>query len=461
MLTWNDSDTICALSTPPGRGGIAVVRVSGPLASDVVRKNFPALPEQLESHKIYYGHFHDVKGETLDEVLVSYFAQGKSFTSQQTLEISCHGSPTIVDSILNALITSGARLARPGEFTFRAFMNGRIDLVQAESVLSLIESTTPAMQRLAVRQLEGDLSKELRQAMETLIYVLAHIEADIDFSTENLEVIDRKVIDDKLSTVTGTLQRLVQSYEHGRLAKDGLRVVLLGSPNAGKSSLLNFLMSEERSIVTPVAGTTRDFIEGAMMVDGHQVTLVDTAGLRDTTDSVEKIGVERSLAQAAHADMLFYLCDNSTLNKQDILDFEKYVGAAKTAVFVVTKSDLPASSTNATCLQVLRDKNVPVIVTSTVNHLGKEALLKMIGLQLESAGRKSADAIVLQSRHFAGITHALQAIKQAEKALRENLSSDLVSLDLRTGLSSIQEILGETANEAVIDKIFSEFCLGK
>ena len=298
-----DEDTICAVSTPSGVGGIAVVRLSGPRAFELGRMIGPFLPENPESHHIYFGTLRSPEGGApIDEALLSTFHHAKSYTGEETVEISCHGSPAITQWILQELVSVGARVADRGEFSYRAFINGKIDLVQAEGVLELVESQSKRSAQQGLRQLKGGLSQQLKSIENDLLYVLASIEAAIDFSTENLEVLDKPEISTRIERVKKNIEALLLSYNHGRLLVDGLRAALVGAPNVGKSSLFNLLLSEERSIVTEIPGTTRDVVESSVLIDGVKICLLDTAGIRDTGDVVERLGIQRSRDAHASAD---------------------------------------------------------------------------------------------------------------------------------------------------------------
>ena len=312
MIREQDSHTICALATASAAAGLAVIRVSGQEALEVCASLCPFLPKEPESHRIYYGFLQTFEGhEKLDEVLVSYFQKGKSFTGERTVEISCHGGVVITRRILNELILAGARTAERGEFTYRAFMNGRIDLVQAESVLQLVNSQTEKASRMAFRHLEGALSAEITEALEGLTWVAAHLEANIDYSFEDIVVASTEKLRERTGQVQNRLNTLIQTYPAGRKMNEGVRVAILGEPNTGKSSLLNAFLCKERAIVTDLPGTTRDTVEDSLQLGGHQISFVDTAGLRETEDRVEKIGIDRSYEQAQEADILLYVIDKA------------------------------------------------------------------------------------------------------------------------------------------------------
>ncbi|MEZ4870987.1 MAG: tRNA uridine-5-carboxymethylaminomethyl(34) synthesis GTPase MnmE [Bdellovibrionales bacterium] len=305
-----DHDTICAVATAPGVGGIAVIRLSGSIADQVIRKSCPFIPNPTESHRVYYGFLIDpISSEEVDEVLVTYFQKGKSFTNEETYEISCHGGQVVSQNILDILIQSGARLAEPGEFTYRAFMSGRIDLVQAESVLQLIDSQSKKSARLSLRQLKGQLSNQLRVIETEMTEILAHLEANIDFAAEDIEIKSNLYLSEKASAIETQLAELLKTYQQGRIINSGLKVALIGLPNVGKSSLMNTLVGEERAIVTDVPGTTRDIVESRTLINGVVVEFVDTAGLRSTEDKVEKLGIQRTQVALREADLVFVVVD--------------------------------------------------------------------------------------------------------------------------------------------------------
>lgn len=445
-LSETDKDTICALATASGLGAISVLRVSGPKAADITRKLAAFLPESLESHKIYYGTLKDVEsGLPLDEVLVSYFQHGRSFTGETVFEISCHGSEAVVGEILRNLIAAGTRPANRGEFTFRAFMNGRLDLVQAESVLSLIESKSTRATQLALRQLQGLLSKRLLVLKDKVTLVLAHLEANIDFASEDIEIATAGELDLRILAALKETEELLKGYRQGRMIREGFQIALCGRPNVGKSSLLNALAGEERAIVTPVAGTTRDFVEAELVFDGVRVQAVDTAGLRVTDDPVEKIGIQRALEKLKNVDLVLLVEDASSEERLSEV-FNEDIPWAKTLV-LFNKCDLRASSGNE-----LR-------VSATTGE-GLENLRAKLNERVKN--ELSEDSTVVSSaRHFQGLTQLRQSLLQSQNLLKDGESPDFIALELQIGLQALYEVLGLTYDDQVMDKVFSEFCLGK
>lgn len=478
LLRAGDDDTICALSTPPGLGGVALLRISGKSALAVARKLCAFLPQIPESHRLYFGvcrssssavtvatsgfpsiseYNSKIQNEPIDQVLVSFFANGRSFTGEETVEISCHGGSVLAGVILKELIDSGARLATPGEFTYRAFMNGKLDLVQAESVLSLIESQSRQTAKAAFRQLQGGLSQEFAEIENDLVWILAHLEASIDFSTEGIEVVPSIHLSERAMIVQQRVAVLLNSYKQGKLLKEGLEIAIVGRPNAGKSSLLNAFLREDRAIVTPYAGTTRDTIEGRVLINGILITFVDTAGLRDTDDEIEKLGIERSRVALKRADLVFHVID--------ILD--PVAGLAElefseSCFYLVNKSDLGMGNPKA-----LRDVliargadpgrifNVSAKDRSGVSEveLALDSLLKDLDV--------GASNLVMQARHFELLQKIHSCLNEAIELIKSDESPEFIAFELQEGVRAIHSLLGKKFDEQVIDRIFKEFCLGK
>ncbi|MFN7262986.1 MAG: tRNA uridine-5-carboxymethylaminomethyl(34) synthesis GTPase MnmE [Pseudobdellovibrionaceae bacterium] len=471
-----DQDTICAVSTPPGRGGISVVRVSGKKSWSTVRAFLKTLPSEGESHKAYFGLFKS-GDETIDEVLVTYFAHGRSFTGEETCEISCHGSPVVVSEILRCLTNAGLRSADRGEFTYRAFMNNRIDLVQAESIVSMIESQSLAASKQAARQLQGGLSHLIERIESSLTWCLAHIEAGIDFATENLEYVSNDVLVQKLTQIAAEIEGLAGTFRSGRLVREGVKIALIGAPNVGKSSLLNCLMGEERAIVTEIAGTTRDVIEDSFSHEGLQIKVLDTAGIRESIDRVETLGIERSLRASKEADLCLFVFDHSNpkdWSEPKTLDLLRT--RAQDALIIFNKADTADQN-----LQQLTDafegtlRASKIFSNEEMKHVFSGSKIVFISaLDKRSAGvLKSAiynhllvsgfedSSLVSHARQFELLSSAGRQIRVATESLERDLGAEFVALELKESLMSIQQILGKSFDDQIMDRVFKEFCIGK
>lgn len=472
-----DQQTICAVSTPAGIGGISVVRLSGADAIQIIRYFCLFIPTVPESHRAYYGIF-KAQNDDIDEVVCTFFQKGRSFTGEDTIEISCHGNPQICQEIVSLLVSKGARLAERGEFTFRAFMNGRIDLVQAESVLSLIESQSKMSARQSLRQLQGNLSHDLEGIEDQLTWCLAHMEASIDFSTEGIDVVDLSDLKNRLTNILEKINKLIFSYQSGRIIKDGYHLVLAGLPNVGKSSLLNLLIDEEKAIVTDIPGTTRDLVDAAFFVDGIKVRITDTAGLRESEDLVERIGVERSRKAQSQADGILFVFDVSLgLSQEEVLLLEEMAVSNPIAtIFIVgNKADkvkMPVdhllhqissqlSSSKVENLQglpqVLKDRFVILsALDMTSGQLIKDVLKKQVLMfQYED------QSLISQQRHYENLVVAAKCTESCLNLVASAASPELTSLELKEALLKVQEILGKRFDDQIMDRVFKEFCIGK
>lgn len=449
-LIGREESTICAPITATYQSGVSVVRISGLKALEHGRQLLPFLPREPESHRIYYGFAVDPKSaEPIDEVLVSYFQKGKSFTGEETLEVSCHGNPLIVAKIMETLVASGCLPAERGEFTFRAFHHGRIDLVQAEAVLSLIEGQSVRATQLAMRQLKGELSRKLSAIEDHLTWCLANIEAGIDFTTEDIDVLEYQEIKNRAGLVCSEIERLVSSYHENRPAREGLRVAIIGLPNSGKSSLMNALLEQQRAIVTEIPGTTRDVIEAELALGNGKVILLDTAGLRETQDRVEQIGIQKAREEATEADLILYLVDSTVgLTAED----RKELAGLKNPMLVLTKSDL-VSGTSETNLS-------DAISISSKNEAGLAELKAVFQKEL-SKGLTEEGAVIIQKRHYSILLNVKARALAALKLLESKASLEFVALELQESLSGIFEILGKRLDDQVMDRVFKEFCIGK
>ncbi len=461
-----NEQTICAISTALGPGGIAIIRVSGPSAAEFSKKIVPKLKTKtIESHKAYFAEIVDFKGAKVDEVVVTYFATGKSFTGEEVIEISCHGSNYISQKILDLLIESGCLLAERGEFTFRAFMNNRIDLIQAEAVLSLIESQNELSAKVALRQLDGHVSQKFDHLESELTWCLAHIEASIDFSSEGIDIVDPQVLIQKLEVIKTQIDELIESYKAGKLVKEGIKLVLLGKPNVGKSSLLNCLVQDEKAIVTEVAGTTRDVIEAQTVLNGVRFQISDTAGLRDTLDQVEIIGVDRSKKEAIKADVLLVVLslDDESAWQETLVLAQSFQATKK--LFLINKSDLyPGLALSAVRekLQILYPKLDPNLVLLT-SHLDSSCRSRVLEGAKEAVGDLNYldQAMISSARQLEGARYCSQMIEKTLVELQNNIGAEFVAMFLKEALVSLQKILGRVYDDQILDRIFKEFCLGK
>ena len=458
-------ETICAISTAPGKGGIAVIRVSGPASLFAAKKIAPGLlKKKIESHKAYFCEIFDSKNLKIDEALITYFAKGRSFTGEEVVEISCHGSTYITQKIVDLLIENGCSMADRGEFTFRAFMNNRIDLVQAESVLSLIDSQNELSAKMALRQLDGHISTQFLKLESDLTWCLAHIEASIDFSTEGLDIIDNSILIEKVRTILEKIHQLINSYQSGRLIKDGIKVVLVGEPNVGKSSLLNLLLQNEKAIVTEIAGTTRDVIEGATVHEGVKYLISDTAGLRETADLVEKIGVDRSRQEALKADTLCFVVDVNEPDWNRTFQLFKELGGSK-SLFLVNKMDQAVQMTKDQITKKLQSYQAninpdQVILTSALDPLARSRVLDHVKSTIGSLSYLE-EAMISSARQFEKAKYAAEMIEVSLKELEKNSGAEFVAMYLKDALVSLQQILGHVYDDQVMDRVFKEFCLGK
>lgn len=453
---WND--TIVALSTPPGVGALGVIRLSGPQAIELVNELMPGKDLlSKSSHTIHVGWL-QWKNKQLDEVVVSLFKAPKSFTGENVVEISCHGSPYILQLVLEACIEAGARLARPGEFTLRAFLNEKMDLAQAEAVADVIASHSAAAHQTALLQMRGGFSKVLSHLREQLIQFSALIELELDFATEDVEFADRSALMELVRTVFNTVKRLLESFKLGNVIKHGVNVAIIGKPNAGKSTLLNALLNENRAIVSEIAGTTRDTIEEVLNIDGILFRLIDTAGIRQSVDAIEIIGVEKSLEKMKSADIVVYLFDVATDTLDELNKVEDWLhDTTRHYMLAGNKADLLSEAKRDLLLQ--SHPGMVLLEAKRGWHIErlKEKLVDMV---LEGKA-ESENTIVTNARHYAALQKVEKSIYDIQEGLANHISGDLLAIDIRQCLHYLGEITGAITNEDQLDYIFSKFCIGK
>ncbi len=460
----NAGDTICAIATPPGEGGIGIIRLSGEKALEIASRVFVGAKgrtvRDFKTHTLHHGELRAPDtGERLDEVLVAVMKAPRSYTCEDVVEFHCHGGPLVLRLGLEALIRSGARLAEPGEFTKRAFLNGRLDLAQAEAVMDLIQARSEAGLRVAMEQLRGSLSGELGRLRERLVRLLVEVEAGIDFTEEDITFISPQALADGVHEVGERIAGLLRTSEEGRILREGVTVALVGRPNVGKSSLLNALSRTDRAIVTPIPGTTRDVIEEYVSIRGLPVRLLDTAGMRDTVDVVEKEGVRRSHDALARAELVLAVLDGSApLGPEDrrLLDLAQ----GQAMVLVVNKADRPPRLEPAQLAEVSPGRRV--VRTSATTGAGLDDLRDAIRDAVLTQGLEAREAVLITHvRHRAALARAKEALDQVLLSLERGMPAECLAADLRSAVNAIGEIVGKTTTDDILDLIFKEFCIGK
>lgn len=454
LAGWDD--TIVALATAPGLAAIGVVRLSGKDAFTIVNSLFPSKDILVQpSHTILVGMLKD-GNELIDEVVLSIFKGPKSYTGEDTIEISGHGSPFVQEQIIHACIKNGARMAKPGEFTQRAFLNNKLDLTQAESVADLIASNTKASQKAALHNIRGGFSNALKDMREQLIQFASLIELELDFATEDVEFADRTKFYSLIESVQIASRQLIDSFQLGNVIKNGVSVAIIGKPNAGKSTLLNCLLNEERAIVSDIAGTTRDTIEEMININGVVFRLIDTAGIRENSkDVIENIGIEKSLQKMKTADLVLYIYDANTETRKDIDDQKKVFEQHQVKYLLVSnKSDLIKKLNNDTI-------DASIINISAKQQEGIEELRNKI-YQITVADSVNTDqTIVTNARHLQSLQEILKSVLSIKEGLDTKIPGDLLAIEIRTCLFHLGEITGEVTSEDKLDYIFSKFCIGK
>jgi tRNA modification GTPase len=451
ISNWND--TIVALATAPGIGAIAVIRLSGARAIDIVNSVFPKKNLLLQkTHTVHFGKI-EFENIVVDEVVVTLYRAPKSYTGEEVVEISCHGSPFIQDSLLQLMIQEGARLAKPGEFTQRAFLNAKLDLTQAEAVADLIASNTEASRQAALYNLKGGFSDDLKLMREKLIKFSALIELELDFSQEDVAFANKKELEILVQQLQLKTSILLESFKLGNVIKNGVQVAIVGKPNAGKSTLLNTLLNEQRALVSEIPGTTRDTVEELLNIDGVLYKLIDTAGIRQQTgDVIEQMGIDKSKEKIIQADIVIALFDVNTTSREQIHTWEEEIGLDK-IILVGNKMDLNTGDAlnnfNNIIFISAKDKN-------NINALTQAITQKVVGDQLKKEG-----TIITNARHVSSLKKLLLALNDVETGLIQNVTGDLLALDIRQALHYLGTITGEITSEDQLDFIFSKFCIGK
>ncbi len=455
-------DIICALSTPQGVGALGIIRLSGTNSSSLLTPFFSSVRQKREgwtSHVAYFGDF-SIEEQHIDEILVNFFAEGKSFTGEESIELSCHGSPYIIGRVLEALLSQGARMADPGEYTMRAFMNGKLDLAQAEAVADLIHAENRAMHDVALKQLKGGFSNEITAFREELVHFASLIELELDFSEEDVEFASREQLTAMLNLLKTKVSGLIDSFRYGNALKKGIATAILGAPNAGKSTLLNALLGEERAIVSEIPGTTRDTVEDTFTHQGLTYRLIDTAGIRETQDYVEQVGIARALEQASNADVIFYTIDSTAPEKdleQKVLELQEMAPDAHLLV-LLNKAD---TADPTPIIHRLKGLHHTPLVVSAKSKEGLEALLQKLSELTAWSTTSASQTIVTNARHADALRRTLEALQRSLDAVALSIPGDLLAQDLRVALDSLGEITGTISTDDLLANIFSKFCIGK
>ncbi len=467
------NDSIVALATPSGAGAIAIIRVSGQNAIEIGASIFKSIKnkdlKQQKTHTLHLGHIID-DGKTLDEVLISIFKGPHSYTGENTIEISCHGSSYIQQQIIQLLLRKGCRMANAGEFTLRAFLNGKLDLSQAEAVADLISSDNEASHQIAMQQMRGGFSNEIAKLREELLNFASLIELELDFAEEDVEFADRTQFHELLNRIELVLKRLIDSFAVGNVIKNGIPVAIVGEPNVGKSTLLNALLNEERAIVSDIAGTTRDTIEDELVINGIGFRFIDTAGIRETKDVVESIGIQKTYEKIEQAQVVLYLVDGVELMVDGALD--KLIIALnktqnqypqKTILIVINKRDLISEKISLAIHEKLTTNNQQpsTLFISAKNKEGIDELKNELLSFVNTGALRNNETIVTNTRHYDSLLKALDEIQKVKFGLASNLSSDLMALDIKEALYHFGLITGQVTNDELLGNIFANFCIGK
>ena len=462
-------ETIVALATPSGAGAIAVIRLSGKdaiaLAAEVFQSVSGKSIATQKTHTIHLGHIVD-QGKVYDQVLLSLFKGPNSYTGENVVEISCHGSTFIQQQIIQLLLRKGARMAQAGEFTLRAFLNAKLDLSQAEAVADLIASDNEASHQIAMQQMRGGFSNEIAKLREELLNFASLIELELDFAEEDVEFADRAAFYQLLERIEFVLKRLIDSFAVGNVIKNGIPVAIVGEPNVGKSTLLNALLNEERAIVSDIAGTTRDTIEDELVIEGIGFRFIDTAGIRETKDVVESIGIQKTFEKIEQAQVVLYLFESLKFHvssSEYINEIEKVKNKypLKPLVIVINKADLISTEETKNLLQQLETLNLKQILISAKQKTGIDELKNTLLSFVNTGALRNNETIVTNTRHYDSLLKALEEIQKVKWGLDSGISSDLMAIDIRSALYFFGEITGEVTNDELLGNIFANFCIGK
>ncbi|MES2429577.1 MAG: tRNA uridine-5-carboxymethylaminomethyl(34) synthesis GTPase MnmE [Bacteroidota bacterium] len=459
-------DTIVALATAPGIGAIGVIRLSGNKAIDIINNLFPLKDlSKQKSHTLHVGFIKENEKD-VDEVVISLYKNPKSYTGEDTIEISCHGSPYVQGQILQICIRNGARLAKPGEFTQRAFLNGKLDLTQAEAVADIIASESEAVHLTALQQMKGGFSNDIKKLREQLINFAALIELELDFGEEDVEFADRTKLKILIDEILQEIKKLINSFQLGNILKNGVTAVIAGRPNAGKSTLLNAMLNEERAIVTDIAGTTRDTIEEKLVINGIVFRLIDTAGIREANDVIEKMGIERSLEKINAASILLYVFDASTGSELEVLEDLKKLQQADQEVLIIANKIDKCHGHELGMLQFsineISSNDYTIFEVSALNKTQIDDLINYLPSLVISEKINTNQTIVVNSRHYASLKECESSLLKVKAGLDTTISSDFLALDIRHSLQSLGEITGEILHDKdILGTIFGKFCIGK
>lgn len=463
-------ETIVALATPSGAGAIAIIRLSGSNAVTIAASVFQSISgkdlSKQKTHTIHLGHIVE-DNKTYDQVLVSLFKGPNSYTGENVVEISCHGSTFIQQQIIQLLLRKGAKMAQAGEFTLRAFLNGKLDLSQAEAVADLIASDNEASHQIAMQQMRGGFSNEIAKLREELLNFASLIELELDFAEEDVEFADRSAFNELLNRIEFVLKRLIDSFAVGNVIKNGIPVAIVGEPNVGKSTLLNALLNEERAIVSDIAGTTRDTIEDELVINGIGFRFIDTAGIRETKDVVESIGIQKTFEKIEQAQVVLYLVDSLQFTVDSLkslkVETEKIKNKfpLKPIVVVANKADLLTEKEITNLQEQLTTYNLQLITISAKQKTGIDILKETLLSFVNTGALRNNETIVTNTRHYDSLLKALEEVQKVKWGLDSGISSDLIALDIREALHYFGEITGEVTNDELLGNIFANFCIGK